>query len=244
MDRPERARRFSRWVGSLDGSDTLLILGDLCDFWMATRCRQSHLMDCQGIKALVDFRSRGGNLATMPGNHDRWLCDFYEQELSATILPDPFDTTIAGLRLHLVHGHLLGARRIWKAGMESHVFFRAFAMTPTPLASVFDQLLESRNQSDLEEDERRHLLVFRRYAAARRGVCDLVVIGHVHRAVDDNGADPRMIVLGGWQTQSSFLRIDAAGASFHRIADDPTGDAPAPVAGMPATSAESRCPTP
>ena len=29
------------------------------------------------------------------------------------------------------------------------------------------------------------------------------------------GAGPRMIVLGGWQYRSSYLKIDEAGASFH-----------------------------
>jgi UDP-2,3-diacylglucosamine hydrolase len=231
-------------VHALDGSDTLLMLGDLCDFWMATRCRQSDLMKCAGIQALVDFRSRGGALAAMPGNHDRWLCPFYERALGATILTDPYDATIAGLRLHLVHGHLLGARRIWKAGMESHAFFSAFGMTPSPVARLLDHLLERKNQRDLAKDERRHLLVFRQYAAALRGRCDLVVIGHVHRAVDDADTDPRMVVLGGWQQQSSFLRIDAANASFHQVADDPAGDESSPVASIPPSPAEPRCPTP
>ena len=51
----------------------------------------------------------------MPGNHDAWLCPFYESELGARIVPDPCDLTVHGLRLHVVHGHLLGARRAWKA---------------------------------------------------------------------------------------------------------------------------------
>ena len=34
LDRPERGRRFARFVGGLEpGVDTLTIVGDLCDFW-------------------------------------------------------------------------------------------------------------------------------------------------------------------------------------------------------------------
>jgi UDP-2,3-diacylglucosamine hydrolase len=244
MDRPERARRFARWIRTLDSSDTVLILGDLCDFWMATRCAEAEFLQCPGIQALQDFRSRGGTLATMPGNHDLWICPFYERALGATILSDPFDTTIQGLRLHLVHGHLLGARREWKAWMESHEFFKAFAMLPPPMAELLDQLLERKNQRNLEADERRHLVVFRRYAAARRGQSDLVVIGHVHRSVDDAGADPRMIVLGGWQKLSSYLQIDSARASFHQVADDPFEHPSPRVAASLPPSSESRCPAP
>ena len=66
----------------------------------------------------------------MPGNHDAWLCPFYQSELGAQIVPDPYELTIYGLRLHVVHGHLLGARRAWKALMESHAFFAGFGRVP------------------------------------------------------------------------------------------------------------------
>ena len=41
-----------------------------------------------------------------------------------------------------------------------------------------------------------------------------MVIGHVHRAVDEAGTSPRLIVLGGWHEQSSYLKIDDTGASL------------------------------
>ncbi len=66
----------------------------------------------------------------------------------------------------------------------------------------------------LEADERRHLSVYREYAAARRGSVDLVVIGHVHSPVDDAGTVPRLIVLGGWQHRTSYLKIDSTECSI------------------------------
>jgi UDP-2,3-diacylglucosamine hydrolase len=225
MDRPDRGRRFSSWVSGLSETDSVLIAGDLCDFWMAARSSESELMNCDALRALAEFRERGGSLRVMAGNHDRWLCPFYERALGATIVAEPFDATVHGIRLHLVHGHLLGARRKWKAAMESQQFFRAFGKLPSPLATRLDELLEKKNTRGLDEDERRHLAVFRRYASSRRGLADLVVIGHVHRAVDEPGqaaSEPRMIVLGGWQHGSSYLRFDASGASFHVLrADEP-----------------------
>jgi UDP-2,3-diacylglucosamine hydrolase len=244
MDHPERGRRFSRWVRRMEEGDSLLIVGDLCDFWMAARLGEAELMECAGLRALADLRARGGPLAIMPGNHDLWLCPFYERALGATILSEPFDMTVHGIRLHLVHGHLLGARRRWKAWMESREFFKAFGLLPSPVAGLLDQLLERRNQSILEAEERRHLAVFRDYAARRRGLADLVVIGHVHRAVDDCGSNPRMIVLGGWQDRSSYLKIDPAGASFHVVSDEHQENRfPGVVSRVP-SPVEPRCPTP
>ncbi len=244
MDRPQRAVRFARWVRQLEDEASLLIAGDLCDFWMVARQREQELLESEGLAALVDFRARGGSLAILPGNHDLWICPFYERALGAALLREPHDTTIHGIRLHLVHGHLLGARKKWKGWMESHEFKTAFELLPGPVAGLFDQLLERRNTNGLAADEVRHLAVFRAYAAGLRGLADIVVIGHVHRAVDDSTADPRMIVLGGWQERSSFLKIDATGASFHVVADEHNANWSPVVVSRESSPAAPSCPTP
>src|SRR5262249_19121010 len=119
----------------------------------------------------------------------------------------------------------------------------AFGQLPSPMAALLDRILERKNKSELEDDERRHLAAFRKYAASRRGLADLVVIGHVHRALDESSTDPRLIVLGGWQDRSSYLKIDPTGASFCVVSDLAEDDLhPAAVVPEPA-SAESRCPS-
>ncbi|MGP0069224.1 MAG: UDP-2,3-diacylglucosamine diphosphatase [Isosphaeraceae bacterium] len=214
-DHPERDRRFREWLGQLKPDDHLVIVGDLCDFWMGARCSGAELADYPSLADLAAFRRRGGSLAIMAGNHDEWLCPFYERVLGARIIAEPHDMTVQGLRVRLVHGHRLGARRLWKAAMESHAFFRAFGWIPGPIAGRLDQALARKNALRLLDDEERHLRVYRKYAESCRDLADLVVIGHVHRPVDESGTAPRMIVLGGWQHHSSYLTIDERGAIFH-----------------------------
>lgn len=242
-DRPERGRRFRAWLAGLTPVDVLIILGDLCDFWMGARQGERRLAEAPSLRALAGFRRKGGSLLIMAGNHDRWLCPFYRRVLGAEILEDPADLVVHGLRVRMVHGHLLGARQLWKAGMESHAFFRAFGLLPGPLASPLDRVLCWRNQRGLLEDEERHLRVYRAYAASCREAADLVIIGHVHRPVDETGDGHRLVVLGGWQYRSSYLEIDEAGARFHVIPDplDPDQSSPrggcgdSPTANLPTT---------
>jgi UDP-2,3-diacylglucosamine hydrolase len=172
----------------------------------------------QALLGLAEFRQGGGSLSILPGNHDRWLVSFYEASLGASILAEPVEVETYGLKIHIVHGHLLGARRLWKAAMESREFFRAFGAIPDPAAKSLDLILEARNRRGLADDEQRHLAVFRGYADRLEGV-DLAVFGHVHRAVDQPGS-PRMIVLGGWQKRISFLKVDDSGADFHVESSD------------------------
>jgi hypothetical protein len=40
---------------------------------------------------------------------------------------------------------------------------------------------------------------------------DLVILGHVHHPLDDRSQAPRMIVLGDWLLQGSYLRLDESG---------------------------------
>jgi UDP-2,3-diacylglucosamine hydrolase len=225
FDHPERDRRFAAFLCRLNRDDALWIIGDLCDFSMGARHSTGELLRCESLQALARFSRDGGRLAMMAGNHDIWLGPFYKSELGADMIAEPYDLESSGVRVRLVHGHLLGARRPWKAWMESQAFFKAFRRLPRPIALELDRALTWRNERDLDADEERHLRVYRQYAASCHGIADLVVIGHVHRPVDEPGAAPRLIVLGGWQCRSSFLQIDDAGAQFHIEEDrfcDPT----------------------
>jgi UDP-2,3-diacylglucosamine hydrolase len=216
-DHADRDRRFHAWVQRLTPADELVIVGDLCDFWMGARQGEEQLAAYPSLRALAEFRRQGGSLSIMPGNHDTWLGAFYARKLGARILTEPCDLTIHGIRLRLVHGHRLGARRLWKAGMESRAFFRVFGLLPGPIARALDQALAWRNQRGLLADEERHLRMYRAYAAACRDSADLVIVGHVHRPVDEPQSTPRLVVLGGWQRHPHYLRIDENGAGFHAV---------------------------
>ncbi len=221
-DRPERDQRLHAWLGGLSVADSLVVVGDLCDFWMGSRAgREGSQLRCESILSLIKFRVGGGDLAIMAGNHDEWLCPFYEQVLGARIITEPFDLEVSGLRLRLVHGHLLGARRAWKSLMESQFFFEAFGRLPDPVARKLDQALARKNELGLLADEERHLAVYRQYAESCAALADIVVIGHVHRPVDTLIAGTRLIVLGGWQRGMSYLKIDKSGATFTVGARDP-----------------------
>jgi len=219
FDRPDRDLRFSNWLTRLTPDDALLIAGDLCDFWMASRTRTKDLLRSDSLRRLAEFQRGGGTLSIMPGNHDAWLCPFYKHELGAHIVPDPIELTVFGVRLHVVHGHLLGSRHAWKSWLEGRQFFDRFGRIPHPIARALDIALIWNDDRTRTPDEERHLQFFRRYASRFKGLADVVVIGHVHRAVDEPEADPRMIVPGGWQAKTSFLKIDENGACLH-VEDD------------------------
>jgi UDP-2,3-diacylglucosamine hydrolase len=220
-DRPERGQRLARWVDGLSGEDEVYLAGDLCDFWFASRRRPGDERSCAGLQSLVRFRRRGGPLTILAGNHDTWLGAFYRDALEARFVDAPaLDLVKHGLRVHVIHGHRLGAKSPWKGALESRAFLRAFAATPGPVAAGLSRLLDRNNVASKAAADRRHLRAFRRYADSLAGRADLAVFGHTHLTLDDAAASPRLIVLGDWKDRSSYLRVDEQGARLH-VAEDP-----------------------
>ena len=153
----------------------------------------------------------------MAGNHDDWLCPFYEAELGATIIAEPYDLTVlrlAGSRL--VHGHLLGARRAWKAWMEGPRSSRAFgsrARAARPRARRHAGM-EQRTQARWTTKNATCGSTGSMLPGCRRAPISSSSAMSIARSTHGQG-DPRLIVLGGWQARSSYLRVDETGASFH-----------------------------
>ncbi|HEV3122003.1 MAG TPA: UDP-2,3-diacylglucosamine diphosphatase [Isosphaeraceae bacterium] len=216
LDCPDRGLRFADWVSGLSLSDTLVIAGDLCDFWFASRQqgRGDNSLRCPGLKALAERASQGGSVRIMVGNHDPWLGPFYEEVLGAQLVAEPLELEVHNLRVHLVHGHLLGGRSYWKAVMESRAFLRGFGTAPGFLARGLEDLLKQVNDRGRAASDRRHLALYRHYADQLEGRADLAVFGHIHRPHDDTSRPVRMIVLGSWIRGSSYLMIDDQGATL------------------------------
>ncbi|QDV37259.1 UDP-2,3-diacylglucosamine diphosphatase [Tautonia plasticadhaerens] len=217
----ERSGRFASFVESLEPDDALTIVGDLCDFWFASRERGQDPMRCRGLRALAEFRGRGGRLAILTGNHDAWLGPLYCRVLGAEMVEEPLEASSHGVRLSAMHGHRLGARKPWKAAMEGRPFLLGFGAMPGPLArSLADRLILSNHRS-LAETHRRHLVTYRDHArkVIESGRANLVLLGHVHDVFDEPVGDGRMIVLGDWIGGTSYVRVDERGVSF--VADRP-----------------------
>jgi UDP-2,3-diacylglucosamine hydrolase len=213
LDRPDRGRRLARWVDGLNPDDSLYLVGDICDFWFASRQRRGDPLACEGLRALAGFRSRGGALTVLLGNHDLWLGPFYQEALGATLAAEPLLVEAHGKRLYLVHGHRTGGRQPWKTVMESRAFLEAFELLPVPLAASLNRLLDGSNERGRERDEARLLSIFRQHLANAAPPVDIAVFGHIHTPQDDTSSHPRLVVLGGWHTGSCYLRLDDSGAT-------------------------------
>lgn len=219
LDRPDRGHRLAQVVDQLRAQDRLIVVGDLADFWFATRQTREDPRRCAGFRSLLDYRQRGGDLRLMLGNHDAWLGPYYESLLGITIQPEPCWFESYGLRIYLAHGHRIRSKAWWKAPMESLAFFRAFGLLPNWLASALSRQLDRVNLQGMALADQRMTFEFQELSETLRGDADLVVFGHVHTPYDDASRSPRLIVLGDWTQSAGLLRIDESGP-IHRLGDE------------------------
>ena len=219
LDRPARGHRLAQLVDRLTPADHLIVVGDLCDFWCAARQMPLDPQNCEGLASLRKFQHRGGRLTIQSGNHDRWLEAYYRNTLGAEFVMDAFEITSDNLRILSVHGHLLGARAWWKGVMESRPFLLGFRALFRSLAEQLESRLDTVNDHKRSMSDARHLAIYRLHADSLAERVDLVVLGHIHLTHDDNSIHPRLIVLGGWHHQTSYLRVEN-GVAMHFIEPD------------------------
>jgi UDP-2,3-diacylglucosamine hydrolase len=217
LDRPERGRRLARFLEGVAPDDDLTIVGDLTDFWFASRQQHGSPLQCEGLRALIRRRDAGGRTTVLLGNHDTWMGPYYRRVFGADVVVEPLDVVSHGLRIRLVHGHLLGARSSWKAAMESRAFLHAFGLLPAAVANRLAMKLKRSNARLLDKTDARHRVIYRRYAGTVADEVDLLVVGHIHIQWDDPSPSPRLVVLGGWHSATSYLRVDESGTHLATI---------------------------
>ena len=220
LDRPERGRRLARLVETLGRGDRLVVAGDLCDFWFASRQMTKTGPICEGLGALASFRERGGRLDLLPGNHDAWLGPFYQTVVGTGFEGSSLDVAMGGVRFRAVHGHRLGARSTWKGLMEARWFLRAFRALPDLVAGLMGSLLESRNSVHRGVTDRKYLAIYQEASSRFGADVDVCVFGHIHVTRDDQEGRPRMVVLGGWHHRSSYLRVEENGDAELVVVED------------------------
>jgi UDP-2,3-diacylglucosamine hydrolase len=200
--------------------DHLVVNGDLFEFWFEYRSvipRRAF----PTLARLAAVRRRGVKLTVTGGNHDRWGCGFWQNELGAAFHPGQVVLDLAGWRSLVAHGDGL---------TESHMGARMLqAITRHPLtAGLFRWVHPDLGQGLVERfsgilgSRTRDPRVIARTAAAQadwarsllvtRTDLDLVVLGHTHRAtVVAVGARRWYLNPGAWMDGFRYAVITARG---------------------------------
>lgn len=112
-DTLERERQLCRLLDSIkDDCKTLLLLGDIFDFWFTYRylVPRGHV---RLLGKLAELADDGIEIHFFIGNHDMWMFDYLEHECGAIMHDDPVVMELCGKRCLIGHGDGLGHIDPW-----------------------------------------------------------------------------------------------------------------------------------
>ena len=212
-DDTEGQASLAKFLDSLN-ADTLVVLGDLFDFWTGSN-RVARKKYMTVLDSLLRIQARGTKIIYCEGNHDFSMGAFFTQTLKADVYPEISEVMIDGKRFLLGHGDTVSMTtgyRLWRGYLRSPLFTVVSAMATSPVVWAIAGSLSKKSRrkgrylSEVNQVEPR----LREFAKGKLAEgLDAVVLGHSHAAgvhVEEAGnrkgvyANP-----GSWAGQRCYL---------------------------------------
>jgi UDP-2,3-diacylglucosamine hydrolase len=195
--------------------DTLVILGDLFDFWFGfdTFAFEGYRAVLNELETLV---RRGVRIRYTEGNHDFALGSYFQDTLKTHIDVRESVIELGDKRVYLAHGDLVdpedwlyrGFRRVLK---NAFTYWLMRHVGPGPTKKVASILSAVSLGKQGHKRVKRVDDVFQRFAMSKfREGCDVVVLAHRHVPQSCfclvDGREVQYFNVGDWMTHFSFLR--------------------------------------
>ncbi len=196
--------------------DTLVLLGDLFEFWFGFEgyVYKEYLPILEKLKSL----SHGGvRIKYVEGNHDFCLGSFFEEDLGAEVYADEMEESLGGKRIYVAHGDRVNPRdygyRLFRRAVKNRFSYSLIRLGGPGLSMKIAQRLSSRSRRKNHEQSPGHIPIFRTFAMHkfREGI-DIVILGHSHYPEEMveriDGREKAYFNVGDWMTFCSYLRYN------------------------------------
>ncbi len=216
--RPDLIQAFIRFLETeARTADELYILGDLFEFWIGDD-EQSPLQQ-QVTKALRTLADHGCRLFYAHGNRDFMIGRRFARECGMTLLPPIYACELAGEKALLLHGDQLCTddeayqrfRRItswpWLQWIFLHLPLSRRVKIAQKIRQGSHKGKQQKSRSIMDVTPQSVITGFEQHKAT------LMIHGHTHRphihtVTLTNQQQARRIVLGDWDTELWYLKID------------------------------------
>ena len=214
---PRQERAFLTWLrGARESASSLILNGDLFDFWFEYRWGTSRGFD-EVLGVLRETVDAGLHVTLMGGNHDWWAGSFLRDEIGLEVLKDPVVRNLGGHETFLAHGDGLGkgdpGYHVLRLILRARATRVAFSLLPSSLGDAIaakvskTQSRWTRSEADLVRAEALEAWAVEKLRADPS--LDLVILGHTHvpriREVDPG----RWYVnAGDWVRHRSYVVLE------------------------------------
>ena len=212
----EQQKRITRFFESEKGNlETLVILGDLFEFWFGFEP-----FAFEGYRPLLDKLNElvrtGVHICYIEGNHDFSLGRYFEETLKAEIAESHAAVDLDGKRIYMAHGDLVNRRdrfyRLFRCILRNALTYWVMRRVgPGVCKSVAGFLSSISTGKRVRKNPERIELTFAEFAVGKlREGFDVVILAHSHlprsSSFDIDGRKAHYFNVGDWINHFSFLR--------------------------------------
>jgi UDP-2,3-diacylglucosamine hydrolase len=198
--------------GLADDARSLVINGDLFDFWFEWKTvipRRSF----RALAALAELRDAGMEILWVAGNHDCWGGEVLREDVGVDYTVGPYEGTIAGWKVRIEHGDGLRDRedrgyRMIRPIMRNQLAIKTFRLLHPDWSSRLAQGSSNASRTYRARDEGRGLRKYAEQQLANTRDLDVLVYGHSHvPALEKMESGGIFANAGSWLDAPTYLRI-------------------------------------
>ena len=214
-----REKKFVQWLESIrKDAGALFIVGDLFDFWFEYKevVPKGHV---RVLGKLAELKDAGLPIYFFTGNHDQWMRNYFEEELTIPVYHQPQQITIAGKKFLIAHGDGLGPgdhgykflKKLFKGRFSRWLFARLHPNVGVWLGkrwSKNSRLISGEEQAEFLGEEKEWLIAYSRKMLEKEHI-DYFIFGHRHIVIDYVlSENTHYINLGDWIKFYSYAVFD------------------------------------
>ena len=214
-------RRLVRFLDSIKNkAAAIYLLGDMFDFWYEFKYVVPRGYT-RFLGKLSELSDMGVEIHYFTGNHDIWAFDYLEKECGVILHKQPLTTEIYGKIFLLAHGDGLGdpdkkfkfLRALFHSKVCQFLFSSIHPQWSMWLGLTWAKHSRMKRNNNEEPpymgENREHLVLYTKEYIKTHPDVDYFIYGHRHIEIDlQLSRKSRMIVLGDWITQFSYVVYD------------------------------------
>lgn len=212
LEREKEVRLLGLLDQVADRAATLVLMGDLFDFWFEYR----HAIPSRGFAVLSRLRTlteAGLPVLFLGGNHDWWAAPFLSREVGLHCFSEPIRVACQGRDLFLAHGDGLApgdqGYRVLRRVLRNRLAIAAYRWIHPDFGIPFatHSSHTSRRHTEARPVVGTHLWSTIAVPQFDAGA-NAVVIGHFHRPVHVRGGGRDFIIGGDWMGHWTYTTLE------------------------------------
>lgn len=223
-----REKKFVQWLDTVkEDAAAIFLLGDLFDFWFEYKTVVPKGF-VRVLGKLAEIGDSGIPIYFFVGNHDLWMRDYFEKELSIPTFHEPKEFEFNNKRFYIGHGDGKGPGDTGYKRMKkifTNRFFRwCFHWIHPDLGVRFAKYMSLKNKLISGGEDQKFLGEENEWLAqyAKRKLenehYDYFIFGHRHLPLNiEVGENSRYINLGDWITHFTYGVFDGRSFSLEKF---------------------------